>query len=280
MDTAKPEEPAVPAMQPKEPSKAVGDWIWLSLLIIGLGIGWLTGLSASPVVNVVIAGIVGVVAAFGPKQAPKEDSDKSNSVTNKFTITFGQLAWVVAGIMAGTLIGMTFRTHDLLNVLPWPPRSTPASLEVETWVDLTSLDKQAVAKRIFANKYPSQDYSLKIADADILDILNFWSSTGVSQTVVAGRLFDLIYPANTIAPNTVASVSEINGKTETASVLYGASGSVCSTLTRNLILYNDLQAALRDTPSLQILSTITDTVKLRTFVEEVVCDLSQAPDGN
>jgi hypothetical protein len=80
----------------------------LSLLLIGLGIGWLVGLSASPVVGSVIASLIGVAAgivvtlqAIAPARAPSVDARPA--------------ALLVLGIALSASAGTLARTHHLLE---------------------------------------------------------------------------------------------------------------------------------------------------------------------
>ncbi|MBP7960548.1 MAG: DUF4229 domain-containing protein [Caldilineaceae bacterium] len=244
----------------------------ISLFVIGFGIGWLTGMSASPVVNIVIAAIVGVIAALSSGRGTKENADVTSGTASKVTtITLGQLAWVVGGIVIGTTVGLTVRTHNLFSAIPGMQRNTTTTLEVQTWAELTKLDEQVIAKRLFDNTYPYRDYKWEMSQADVQDAMEFWSSVGISSTTTAERLFALQYLADTAKPNPIEPTKE----TATFSVFYsGASDSTCESMRKNLLRYDgNIQLALRYTPQLEILSIITDTVKLRTFVDDIVCDL-------
>jgi|GEM_PF-4878516 len=255
----------------------------LALLVIGFGIGWLTGMSASPVVNIVIAAIVGVIAAFSPGRDAKETTDITSGIIGKLGImTFIQLAWVVGGIVIGTTVGLTVRTHNLLSTIPGMPRNTALSMEVQTWAELTQLDENTIAKRLFANTYPYRDYSFEMSPDDVQGTIDFWSSTGISETLTAKRLFSLYYPSEATSPNPVTPKDKTDISADfLPSLLYGASGSVCQSLKKNIILYDgNLQQALQYTPSLRILSTITDTARLDTFLNTVLCSPQDSTQGN
>ncbi len=98
-----PPDPAAPASQ--STGSALVEII--SLIGIGLGIGWLVGLSVSPVVGGVIASLLSIAAGL--------------VVVKKALTREGGLpeAWptalLVVGIAAGATVGILARTHRLLE---------------------------------------------------------------------------------------------------------------------------------------------------------------------
>lgn len=96
----------------------------ISLLIIGLGVGWLAGLSVSPVATILISGLLGVAIAIvgiiSISLTYRDDQDKTiRSVGFKAAekISIGSLALIVFGIALGVSIGIWVRTHNVLGVI-------------------------------------------------------------------------------------------------------------------------------------------------------------------
>jgi hypothetical protein len=78
--------------------------------VSGLGIGWLVGLSASPVVSGVIASLLGVAAGVVTTFRGTSESSAKSVVTDARPV-----ALLVVGIALGASAGLTARTHDILS---------------------------------------------------------------------------------------------------------------------------------------------------------------------
>lgn len=95
----------------------------MSLIIIGLGIGWLAGLSVTPVIVSIIVALFGVIApliAILVGVTPK----------NEQRINLLPIALLIVGLALGSILGIFARTHNLLGVAtntPHKAASTPAS---------------------------------------------------------------------------------------------------------------------------------------------------------
>jgi hypothetical protein len=88
----------------------------IAVFVSGLGIGWLVGLSASPVVSGVIASLLGVAAGVVTTFRGASASSAKSFITDARPV-----AILVVGVALGATVGVTVRTHDLL--------SPPAKLE-------------------------------------------------------------------------------------------------------------------------------------------------------
>jgi hypothetical protein len=93
----------------------------MSLIIIGLGIGWLAGLSVTPVIVSIIVALFGVIApliAILVGVTPK----------NEQRINLLPIALLIVGLALGSILGIFTRTHNWLGVVTNTPNkaaSTP-----------------------------------------------------------------------------------------------------------------------------------------------------------
>ena len=95
----------------------------INLVSIGFGVGWLAGLSVSPVATILISGLLGVaiaiVGVISISLVYRDDEGKIiRSVGFKAAekISIGLLAMLVFGIAVGVNVGICMRTHNCLGV--------------------------------------------------------------------------------------------------------------------------------------------------------------------
>jgi hypothetical protein len=126
---------------------------YLSLVITGFGIGWLVGLSVSPVVSVVITSVTGsaaaVIAAMSGiegKEDKPEDADKVQTSEFKWNVTPFPIAMLVIGLIVGSTFGILARNHNWMG--------SGLSSELERWTN-AGLDEKEVIRRLFDSEYPS-----------------------------------------------------------------------------------------------------------------------------
>lgn len=83
----------------------------VSILVIGLGIGWLTGLSVSPVISGVIASMLGLATGvmLGLKQASGNTRPRADAVP---------VALLVISIAVTSPLGILARTHAVFGQIP------------------------------------------------------------------------------------------------------------------------------------------------------------------
>lgn len=178
----------------------------ISLVVIGLGIGWLAGLSVSPVISVVITSVVGVAAAVvtalsGVKEEPEKPDARSHQQLPKLAVW--PLAVLIAGMLAGSALGIRARNYNIFGPTP----ATVLAQEVGKWTAY-GLDRQVVAHRLFEAKYGyrgwlGQDVTLEVSR---------WvtDTTQLESAEVARRLFESTYPlesTGTTAANIVTTAS-------------------------------------------------------------------------
>src|SRR4051812_12219572 len=87
------------------------------IFIIGVCIGILTGLSISPVLQVILSSIVALLTTilsvwYGISNPLNDTNNKS---LLKYKISFAPIGCLVIGITLGCLLGIFIRTHDLLG---------------------------------------------------------------------------------------------------------------------------------------------------------------------
>lgn len=139
------------------PTETSSDWkkrliAYFSLLITGMGIGWLAGLSVSPVISMIITTIIGSAAAIiaavsGLNNQQVDNDDTNGSNVRRFpSLDTLPIAALVIGLVIGSYFGILARTHDWLE-----PDMT---LEIKKWTNLgVSLKKQAIADKMFNREF-------------------------------------------------------------------------------------------------------------------------------
>jgi len=115
--------------------------VYSSVAITGLGIGWLVGLSVSPVISIVITSITGAAAAVITALSGLEEK-------SKWSVSPVPLALLVVGLSIGSGIGIRTRNLD------WLGRNIAAEAAMWEAAGLT-LDKAEIVERMFDNLYPT-----------------------------------------------------------------------------------------------------------------------------
>ncbi len=219
-----------------------------SIVFIGAGVGVLMGLSVSPVVHIVITGLLTLIAAVVSALAGIEPSDKveqeapkvdtaqtasgESSVSSpapivsvapdpKFAfpnINPFPLFLLMVGLVAGALGGVWLRTNDILG--------SETGRRIAKW-KATGLEEKEIAIRIFDQRYPSSSPDDKKSDEKILggapgDLIEKWTKLGVDKKVAANRLFNQVYPVAPIPP--APKTTEVKKAEEDGHVTSGISG--------------------------------------------------------
>ena len=89
----------------------------ISLVIIGFGVGWLTGLSISPVVAALLSSIIGAVLVLAAVLSGFSYGDNASLIKNVSDISPVPFALLMVGIILGTSSGIWVRTHNVLGVI-------------------------------------------------------------------------------------------------------------------------------------------------------------------
>lgn len=216
---------------------------YLMLLLSGAGIGWLAGLSVSPIIAQILSTILGVLAAVlavlsGVKwsadqkdAAPYEQGSApaEKDVLQKIsTVSAVPAGVLIIGLVIGSMLGMTARTHDWFGFDP--------AGETERWTGL-GLDKKEVARILLQAKFGSGGQA----------------GTGAKNSAGSGTV--------ALSPKTTS--------------LYGLTGKECAGFYElyNLPQLDDLRLELRSSPnrSLQRLESKLDDKNLKEAIR-IICD--------
>lgn len=115
-------------------------------VVTGLSIGWLVGLSASPVVSIALSTVLGCVAAalaaLNGRPATSGGGAATPGLSPEGAVS---IALLVVGIAVGSILGITGRTHN------WLGRDVRS--EIDFWEGL-GIQRSAVVDRLFATAYP------------------------------------------------------------------------------------------------------------------------------
>jgi hypothetical protein len=123
----------------------------------GLAAGWLTGLSATPVVAGVLSSVLTALVAYVALN-PGNDRRRPGSAVALLT-----------GVAIGAAIGVHARTHDWLG-------ESPDNI-VSRWSKKTGLDERTLYRRMFDLRYPMDPALRQSADRGVL----FTNSVSLSE---------------------------------------------------------------------------------------------------
>jgi hypothetical protein len=120
----------------------------LFTLLAGLSIGWLVGLSVSPVLQVVVGSIVAGICGIAATARASGESSEHESATpyqGVATLSIAGAVLLSIGVAAGSSVGLLARTHDLFGAVE--------QQEVNRWLK-TGLPERAIYQRLFDHAYP------------------------------------------------------------------------------------------------------------------------------
>lgn len=248
-----------------------------SLFFTGCGIGWLTGLSVSPVVSIVITSVTGSAAAIIAALSGLEEKPDEANHTNKrqpfgWQVNPLPLMMVVIGIVLGAIVGISARNQHWFG--------SSVSAEIAQWTS-NGLAKSQVADRLFAQRYPAPLYTrpytqtLSWIGGDLNAEVKRWTDAGLSKEEAARLLFAIEYPAISSSSTTATTPPTMTG--QFGSLLFSAAvRSECESLLPLVVKgdYANLQTELRSSSisawrALPII--VTDTQQLAQIVEQVLC---------
>lgn len=112
-------------------TKKISDGI--SLIAIGLGIGWLVGLSVTPgTTSIILTSIMTIVVLLITVVSglEKETSTEEQKSYSKWKVSPIPLALFIVGLVVGSSVGIYARTHNWLGVDPQPTTTTKEGANV------------------------------------------------------------------------------------------------------------------------------------------------------
>ena len=120
---------------------------WLNglyVMVVGIGIGWLIGLSVSPVVSIVLTSVTGTVAAIvatlgGLNDPTSEADDTEGKNSLRWRGNPLPLGMLGVGIIIGSILGLTLRKNHLLG--------SDISAEITKWTD-QGIPKELILYRV------------------------------------------------------------------------------------------------------------------------------------
>lgn len=257
------------------PSDLFMNALWL--LLIGIGIGWLTGLSVSPVVSIVITSIAGSAASFvatlsGLDDKPVEATNISKRQRFGWQVNALPLMMLVIGISSGAIIGITARNHHWFG--------STVSAEIAQWTT-AGIAESEVADRLFKQRYPSSIYTMPYTQTlswiggDLSTEVKRWTDVGLTKEEAARLLFAVEYPTSNGGSNPANLPTKMTEQFGT--LLYTAAiHSECESLLPLVAKgdYDNLQIELRTAGILSwraLPTIVTDTQQLAQIVEQVLC---------
>jgi hypothetical protein len=232
------------------------------LLLAGAGIGWLVGLSATPVVSIVITSAIGTAAAVVTAMSGLENQGAGS--VGAWRVRTWPMAWFIIGLVIGSLFGVTARNQSWLG--------SDLSGEITKWTNL-GLDANEVTQKFFAIQYPASERSQDdswltssgiTATAILSSEVKMWTDVGLSGVEVARRLFEIKYPAT----QATAAPAPLDLNPTQAGVLFDVIvGDECDELLG--LEGNDLRRSLQSS-TVQQLRGLTDVIVDDEMLKEVV----------
>jgi len=130
--------------------------VLLGSFVIGLGVGWLAGLSISPVISIIITSVVGVVAAVVSALSGVPDPAVGGAAPtplNRWKVSPWPLACLLIGLLLGSGFGIWMRSHNSLGVNTWTESASDLTSEIQRWTD-AGIITETVVSRLFDRRYP------------------------------------------------------------------------------------------------------------------------------
>ena len=100
----------------------------LAILVAGLGIGWLSGLSVSPVIATVLTSLVGIAGGLvAGLRAASSNPGNTNAPDRPSVINAIPAAVLILGIAVGAPLGIAARTYQIFEPADAPARTGPSA---------------------------------------------------------------------------------------------------------------------------------------------------------
>jgi hypothetical protein len=243
----------------------------VAVAVVGLSVGVLMGLSASPVVGSVIGGILAMATAALAILVGWKRPELG-------AIQMAPLACFTSLLVLGGLLGVWMRAHSLLApgvVVGVDERQR----QVAAWVAL-GIPEQTAVNAIFAKEFPLSPDVRALRITDPVAELQKWTTATVSSTVLGDAFVRFVYPpASSGAARQTGAEPVSVALTNTASALWNSRMSACDDLLTELDKqgsHNIHQALARSARSRwQALAVIEDIEVLQMIVSEDLCPPDQ-----
>ena len=240
------------------------------VLISGLGLGWLVGLSVSPVIQIILTSLIAIIvtlsgalagiSATQPGNDPQEDNKKRRSLSSALDPL--PIMCLVMGLAAGSSLGVYARTNDWLGAA-----SKPQKPFAEEWSD-TGLSKEEITKRVFYSLYPElQETKPPAAPSPKNENSNTQTETTSNSSVntETGKEVKTRPPGKAVKPleikPTVKAETSAQPHLVNQGVLFtNPSPSECETL-RGLDEEDKLRRAIEQLPEKNKLNRLAETCK-------------------
>lgn len=251
-------------------SSRIGMGSLVCILVTGIGVGCLVGLSVSPVVSIVITTVVGSAAAIVAALSGLEDRASETGAERqrrlaRWRVNPLPLALLVTGLLAGSLVGILARNNHWFG--------SDVSSEIQKWTGL-GIDTQDARNRLFETSYPGSSFSGTYTQT--LSVIEQWTELGLPREEVVRRLFERTYPSSGGATATTGSTGDSPAGTYLFAVGVAECDSLLAAVERSKAKADDeeLIVALKSSTSsnLRKLPTVIPDVEvLRSLVEGVLC---------
>jgi hypothetical protein len=133
----------------------------VSVLVIGIGIGWLSGLSVSPVIGTVLASLVGVAGGIvaGVRSIARTPAEHGN--VTPVSVDARLAALLVFGISVGAPLGIIARTYGIFENTPAQSDKVdrtdkPLQSDLKTQGVLFGISVEACDKLVTLARYPNE----------------------------------------------------------------------------------------------------------------------------
>ena len=252
-------------------SKQSRSGVITALVVTGFGIGWLAGLSVSPVVSIVLTSVTGIAAAVvtalsGLKEDPADPKVKERRRLPQIEVW--PLAILLVGMLIGSTLGILARNNHLFG--------SDVTSEIQKWA-AADVPKEAVIDRLFGATALYSPYTQPYTKTLQLEITR-WTSLGVPKEQVVNRLFEQHFALKQSPPTTAAVPSPMDQRLGT--YLFASNATECVSLLAAVNMASAmgdnelLIKALRNSTITQ-LQTLPDLVAdpeiLKLLVEQVLC---------
>ncbi|MFL5351078.1 hypothetical protein [Archangium sp.] len=231
----------------------------LALVAAGLGVGWLMGLSVSPVLLTVITGIVAVASSVISALAglkPEETAGGSQGKARNLSLpkaTAVPLGIFISTLAIGASLGVWARTHQWL---------APHTREVAEQWEKVGVSRREVVRRLFEQQFPAtapERYRQWLDREEAQLMIDQWSKTlNKRPEEVAEVLFRLQFSET--SKDLVPPRADTSLLTNKSGVLFsGMQSDECSELTH--ASDEDLQGLFQSVPENKKVKDVASALK-------------------